>query len=127
VVTWTVTDGSGNLQYVLQKCSVVTDIDFHYLMSTSSCCKYRRRFMYASSFCFRQKAQQSKNTVSVASVYQRCSCNFPIGETTVVVTWTVTDGSGNIAICTHKLVVTTLNLPMSYVNQLLLVNTEPPC
>ena len=120
VVTWTVTDGSGNIATCTQNV-VVTDVE----LPTISC-QPAVAVNTDAGLCTASGVVLGNPTVNdnctVASITNDAPAIFPIGTT--VVTWTVTDGSGNIAICTQNVVVTDVELPTISCQPDVAVNTD---
>ncbi|MFC4400789.1 HYR domain-containing protein, partial [Mariniflexile soesokkakense] len=101
-VTWTVTDGSGNTATCTQ---IVTVIDNE--LPTITCptnvnANTDSGLSTASGVVL--GSPSVADNCSVASVTNDAPTSFPIGDTTF--TWTVTDGSGNIATCTQTVTIT---------------------
>jgi hypothetical protein len=99
-VTWTVTDGSGNVTTCNQIVTVVDNTN-----PTISC--PAAVVVSANASCNATGVSLGTpvtgDNCSVASVTNNAPGTFPLGNTTV--TWTVTDGSGNIATCTQLVTV----------------------
>jgi hypothetical protein len=99
-VTWTVTDGSGNVTTCNQIVTVVDNTN-----PTISC--PAAVVVSANASCNATGVSLGTpvtgDNCSVASATNNAPGTFPLGNTTV--TWTVTDGSGNIATCTQLVTV----------------------
>jgi uncharacterized repeat protein (TIGR01451 family)/gliding motility-associated-like protein len=106
-VTWTVTDGSGNIA-TCEQIVTVTDIELPTII-----CPAPVAVNTDADECTASGVDLGMPTVddncTVASVTNDAPAVFPIGET--IVTWTVTDGSGNIATCEQIVTVTDIELP----------------
>ena len=100
-VTWTVTDGSANTATCTQTVTVSDNQN-----PTISCAAPVNAF--ANATCEATGVALGTPTTadncSVASVTNNAPATFPLGATTV--TWTVTDGSGNMATCDQTVTVT---------------------
>jgi len=107
-VTWTVTDGSGNIA-TCEQLVTVTDIELPTIT-----CPIDLAVNTDAGECTASGVVLGTPTVedncTVASVTNDAPAIFPIGNTTV--TWTVTDGSGNIATCEQIVTVTDAQLPV---------------
>ncbi|MDY0142465.1 MAG: HYR domain-containing protein, partial [Bacteroidales bacterium] len=94
-VTWTVTDGSGNIA-TCEQLVTVTDIELPTITCpTDVSVNTDADDCNASGVIL--GTPTTDDNCTVASVTNDAPATFPIGTTTV--TWTVTDGSGNIATC----------------------------
>ncbi|MDD3860178.1 MAG: HYR domain-containing protein [Bacteroidales bacterium] len=106
-VTWTVTDGSGNIA-TCEQIVTVTDIELPTIV-----CPAPVAVNTDADECTASGVVLGTPTVddncSILSVTNDAPAVFPIGTTTV--TWTVTDGSGNIATCEQIVTVTDIELP----------------
>ncbi len=106
VVTWTVTDGSGNTATCTQRV-IVRDTS----APTISC--PADVTVAANAGCTATNVTLGSATTgdncSVASVVSNAPAVYPLG--TNVVTWTVTDGSGNTATCTQRVIVRDTTAP----------------
>ncbi|WP_108807624.1 HYR domain-containing protein, partial [Aquimarina spinulae] len=101
-VTWTVTDSSGNTATCTQTVTVTDNID------PTISCPATVNVNVDAGLCTASSVALGTPTTSdncaVASVTNDAPGVFPIGDTTV--TWTVTDSSGNTAICNQTVTVT---------------------
>jgi hypothetical protein len=101
IVTWTVTDGSGNTATATQTVTVTDNVNptitapADVNATTNTAC-------IATGVTL--GIPTTADNCSVASVINNAPASFPIGNTTV--TWTVTDGSGNTANATQTITVT---------------------
>ncbi len=107
-VTWTVTDASGNSTTCSQ---IVTVIDNE--LPTITCpanvtVNNDADVCYATGVAL--DTPVTSDNCSVASVTNDAPTQFPVGDT--VVTWTVTDGSGNTSTCTQTVTVNSTILPL---------------
>ena len=106
-VTWTIIDGSGNSATCSQ---TVTVIDTQ--LPTIACPAPVAVFADGGSCVATLVALGTPTTgdnCSIASVVNNAPVSYPLGITTV--TWTITDGSGNVATCTQTVTVTDNQLP----------------
>ncbi len=96
IVTWTVTDGSGNMTTCQQSVTVVDN-----QMPTISNCPGNVAVNAPAGSNSVSNVNLGSPTVSdncgVPTVSNNAPSSFPIGTT--IVTWTVTDGSGNMTTC----------------------------
>ncbi len=105
-VTWTVTDGSGNIKTATQTVTVVDNIlptitaPANVTATTNTACTATGVVLGTPT---------TADNCSVASVTNNAPTAFPLGATTVV--WTVTDGAGNIKIANQTVTVTDNILP----------------
>ena len=106
VVTWTVTDGSGNTAICTQS---VTVTDTQVPTITCSPAITVPADAGSCSAVIVLVAPATADNCSVTSVTNNAPGSFPLGNTTV--TWTVTDGSGNTATCTQLVTVIDTELP----------------
>jgi len=108
VVTWTVTDGSGNIATCTQN---VTVIDTE---SPSITCPADVTVGTDAGFCYATGVDLgtplTSDNCEVASVINDAIEPFTVG--TIVVTWTITDGAGNIATCTQNVTVEDTEAPV---------------
>ncbi|MES2800792.1 MAG: HYR domain-containing protein [Bacteroidota bacterium] len=107
-VLWTVTDGAGNTATCSQTVTV-TDNE----LPTITCPANVTAFADAGSCVASGVAlgtPVANDNCSVATVINNAPVAFPLGMTTV--TWTVTDGSGNVATCTQTVTVSDNEMPM---------------
>lgn len=103
VVTWTATDPSGNFSTKTQTVTVVDSTlplvfappDLSLVVDFNSCTR--------DSANVDLGAPVSSDNCSLASLTNNKPASFPIGTT--VVTWTATDGSGNVATATQNVTV----------------------
>ncbi len=106
LVTWTVTDGSGNTATCTQRV-IVRDTT----APTISC--PADVTVSANAGCTATNVTLGNPTTSdncsVASVTNNAPAVYPLG--TNLVTWTVTDGSGNTATCTQRVIVRDTTAP----------------
>ncbi|WOD43058.1 HYR-like domain-containing protein [Hwangdonia lutea] len=102
IVTWTVTDDTGNTATCTQTVTVIDDID------PTITCPSNVSLNVDSGLCTASSVNLgtpiTDDNCSVDTVTNDAPSVFPLGNTTV--TWTVTDGSGNTAICTQTVTVT---------------------
>ncbi|MDD3685748.1 MAG: HYR domain-containing protein, partial [Bacteroidales bacterium] len=119
-VTWTVTDGSGNIA-TCEQIVTVTDIELPTIV-----CPAPVAVNTDADECTASGVDLGTPTVddncSILSVTNDAPAVFPIGNTTV--TWTVTDGSGNIATCEQIVTVTDIELPTIVCPAPIAVNTD---
>ncbi len=101
-VTWTVTDGSGNTTTATQIVTV-TDNQNPSITAPSALTVVADPGICTASGVALGSPSTSDNC-SVASTVNDGPATYPLGNTTV--TWTVTDGSGNIATATQVITVT---------------------
>jgi len=105
VVTWTVTDGSGNTATCQQTVTVTDNV-----LPTINCPANISVFANASCTATGVNLGNpvTSDKCSVASVTNNAPASYPLGNTSV--TWTVTDGSGNTNTCQQTVTVTD-NIP----------------
>jgi hypothetical protein len=100
-VTWTVVDGSGNIQTCVQTVTVEDT------QAPTIVCPSDVTVSAAGGTCSATTVALGTPTTadncSVASVTNNAPAIFPLGAT--VVTWTVVDGSGNLSTCTQTVTV----------------------
>ena len=107
IVTWTVTDNSGNIATATQTVTVVDDQDP--LVSAPADVTIQIAPDADSATGVALGEAQASDNCGVASVTNNAPTTFPIGTT--VVTWTATDNSGNTATATQNVTVTREVLP----------------
>ncbi|MDD4149553.1 MAG: HYR domain-containing protein, partial [Bacteroidales bacterium] len=120
-VTWTVTDGSGNIA-TCEQLVTVTDIELPTIICPTDVEVNTDPDNCTASGVILGTPTTDDNC-TVASVTNDAPAIFPIGTTTV--TWTVTDGSGNIATCEQLVTVTDIELPTITCPTNVSVNTDP--
>ena len=101
VVTWTVTDGSGNTATATQTITVVDDIDPTITAPVDITLNVDAASCEATGVDL--GTPTTADNCSVASTTNDAPVAFSLGDT--VVTWTVTDGSGNTATATQTVTV----------------------
>ncbi|WP_396600972.1 HYR domain-containing protein [Algibacter sp. R77976] len=101
-VTWTVTDGSGRTATCTQTVTVIDNIDPTITCPTDVSVNIDITSCDTSSVNL--GTPTTDDNCSVASVNNDAPTVFPLGDT--IVTWTVTDGSGNTATCEQTVTVT---------------------
>ncbi|MBL7964400.1 MAG: HYR domain-containing protein [Flavobacteriales bacterium] len=112
VVTWTVTDGSGNTASCTQN---ITVTDTQNPTITCAAAQSQPADPGVCTAAVTVVGPATADNCSVASVINsfngtsNASDTYPLGTT--VVTWTVTDGSGNTASCTQNITVTDTQNP----------------
>ncbi|MDD4148925.1 MAG: HYR domain-containing protein [Bacteroidales bacterium] len=120
-VTWTVTDGSGNIA-TCEQLVTVTDIELPTITCPIAVAVNTDPDNCTASGVILGTPTTDDNC-TVASVTNDAPVTFPIGTTTV--TWTVEDGSGNIATCEQLVTVTDIELPTITCPTDVSVNTDP--
>ena len=105
-VTWTVVDGSGNVATTTQ---LVTIIDISLPTIVAPYTIYTTTNTGCTTTGLFLGTPVTNDNCSVATVTNNAPVAFPLGTTTV--TWTVVDGSGNIATATQIVTVTDATLP----------------
>ena len=100
VVTWTVTDGSGNTATCTQRV-IVRDTTAPTISCPADVTVAANAGCTATNVAL--GSPTTSDNCSVASVVSNAPAVYPLG--TNVVTWTVTDGSGNTATCTQRVIV----------------------
>ena len=122
-VTWTVVDGSGNIQTCVQTVTVVDT------QAPTIVCPSNVTVSAAGGTCSATTVALGTPTTadncSVASVTNNAPAIFPLGATTV--TWTVVDGSGNLATCTQTVTVVDNQNPIIACPFPVTVNTNVGC
>ena len=114
VVTWTVTDGSGNTATATQTVTVVDNIDptitapAAVTLETNTDC---------TATGYDLGSPITTDNCSVATVSNDAPVAFPLGVTTV--TWTVTDGSGNSTNATQIVTVVDTVNPLAVAQDLI--------
>ncbi|TDO77976.1 gliding motility-associated-like protein [Flavobacterium chryseum] len=106
-VTWTVTDNSGNTQTCTQAVTI-TDTQKPTITCPSNVTKAADANSCTASGVVLGTPTTADNC-GVASVTNNAPSTFPIGTT--IVTWTVTDNSGNTQTCTQTVTVTDTQKP----------------
>ena len=101
VVTWTVTDGTGNTATATQTVTVVDDIDPTITAPADVTVSVDAASCEATGVAL--GTPTTDDNCSVASTTSDAPAVFPLGDT--VVTWTVTDGTGNTATATQTVTV----------------------
>ena len=121
-VTWTVTDGSGNIRTATQTVRV-NDIINPTITAPANV------VVSASNSCVAVNVNLGTpvraDNCSVASVTNNGLTTYPLGVTTV--TWTVTDGSGNTATATQTVTVNDTTLPTIVAPAALTVSSSATC
>jgi hypothetical protein len=120
LVTWTVTDGSGNVATATQLVTVV-DNELPTIEAPATVTINTDSGLCTASGVVLGTTVTSDNC-SVASVSNNAPAVFAIGET--LVTWTVTDGSGNVATATQLVTVLDNELPTIEAPATVTVNTD---
>ena len=121
-VTWTVTDGSGNIRTATQAVRVNDIINptitapANVVVSANNSC---------TAVNVNLGTPVSADNCSVASVTNNGLTTYPLGVTTV--TWTVTDGSGNTATVTQTVTVNDTTLPTIVAPAALTVSSSATC
>jgi gliding motility-associated-like protein len=105
-VTWTVTDGSGNIRTATQTVTV-TDTTLPTITAPANVSAFANASCTATGVVLGTPV--TADNCSVASTTNNAPTAFPLGITTVI--WTVTDGSGNIRTATQTVTVTDTILP----------------
>lgn len=105
-VTWTVVDGSGNTSTATQVVTVV-DSSLPTIVAPIAINTTTNTGCTATGVVLGNPV--TNDNCSIASVTNNAPVAFPLGNTTV--TWTVVDGSGNIATATQLVTVTDVTLP----------------
>ena len=105
-VTWTVTDGSGNTNTATQ---IVTVLDTENPILTAPIAVTFNTNTDCTAIGFDLGNPITADNCSVATITNDAPAALPLGDTTV--TWTVTDGSGNIATATQVVTVIDNVLP----------------
>ena len=120
-ITWTVTDGSGNVKTASQ---VITVVDVTAPVVTAPIA-----LNLSATTCFATGVNLITPTVtdncSIASITNNAPVAFPIGVTTV--TWTVTDGSGNVTTATQTVTVTDITNPTIIAPSDITLNANNSC
>jgi hypothetical protein len=108
VVTWTVTDGNGNTATDTQEV-VVQDLTAPTITCPANVTVSANDGSTATNVALGSPV--TADNCSVASVVNNGPAIYPLGPT--VVTWTVTDGSGNTAACAQTVTVVPSSSPPS--------------
>lgn len=106
-VTWTIVDGSGNSATCAQTVTVIDN-----QLPTITCPStviVSTDLGSCDATAVVLGAPTTADNCSVASVTNNAPATFPLGNTTV--TWTVVDGSGNIATCAQTVTVNDTEFP----------------
>ena len=101
IVTWTVTDGSGNTATAIQNVTVIENIDPTITAPADVAVSVDAGQCTASGVAL--GSETTADNCSVASVTNDSSEPYALGTT--IVTWTVTDGAGNTATAMQNVVV----------------------
>jgi gliding motility-associated-like protein len=121
-VTWTVTDGAGNVATATQTVTVNDNTNptitapANVAVNANGTC---------NAFNVSLGAATTSDNCTVASVTNDAPATFPLGVTTV--TWTVTDGSGNTATATQTVTVNDTVVPIVIAPSNLLTYTTTQC
>jgi uncharacterized repeat protein (TIGR01451 family)/gliding motility-associated-like protein len=107
IVTWTVTDSSGN-SATCEQIVTVTDVELPTITCPAPVAVNTDADECTASGVDLGTPVTDDNC-TVASVTNNAQATFPIGNT--IVTWTVTDSSGNSATCEQIVTVTDVELP----------------
>lgn len=122
VVTWTVTDGSGNIATATQTITVVDTIK---PVITAPATVTANANNGCVAFNINLGTPSVSDNCSIASVTNNAPNTFPLGTTTV--TWTATDASGNVKTATQLVVVTDVTSPSLVVPSNVIVNVNSGC
>jgi hypothetical protein len=106
IVTWTVTDGSGNTATTTQRVNV-RDRTPPTITSPANVTVSANGGCTATNVVLGSAV--TADNCSVGSVTNNAPAAYPLGQT--VVTWTVTDGSGNTAMCAQTVTVNDTAVP----------------
>ncbi len=121
IIVWTVVDGSGNVATRTQKITVI-DV-------TAPVIEPIEDVTFNATTCLTSGISLELPTITdnctIASVTNNAPVNFPIGTT--VVTWTVTDASGNVTTATQNVLVVDAILPTITVPANITVNANNGC
>ncbi len=120
-VTWTVTDGSGNTATATQTVTVLDNQNPTITAPANVSVNADAGSCVATGVALGTPV--TADNCSVASVTNDAPASFPVGTT--VVTWTVTDGSGNISTATQNVVVTDNQNPTITAPSNVSVTTDP--
>jgi gliding motility-associated-like protein len=119
-VTWTVTDGSGNTATAIQTVTVLDNQNP--TITAPAVVTVNADAGSCAAIGVALGSPTTADNCSVASVTNDAPASFPVGTT--VVTWTVTDGSGNTATATQNVVVTDNQNPTITAPVTVNVNTD---
>ena len=119
-VTWTVEDAAGNIATCTQDVTV-TDDELPTIVCPTDVVVSSDPGVCTAVVTL--VAPVTNDNCSVASVTNDSPGNFPLGTTTV--TWTVTDGSGNVETCTQLVTVEDNEAPVIVCPADLTVDTDP--
>ncbi|MEY4791264.1 MAG: hypothetical protein RIT34_71 [Bacteroidota bacterium] len=106
-VTWTVTDGAGNTATAIQLVNVVDQIapeataPAHVTVNTNNFC---------DATGVNLGTPEATDNCTIASIVNDAPASFPIGTT--VVTWTITDATGNFTTVTQNVTVVDTEAPV---------------
>lgn len=121
IIVWTVVDGSGNVATRTQKITVI-DV-------TAPVIEPIEDVTFNATTCLTSGISLELPTITdnctIASVTNNAPVNFPIGTT--VVTWTVTDASGNLSTSTQNVLVVDAILPTITVPANITLNANNGC
>jgi hypothetical protein len=108
IVTWTITDGSGNTATCAQPVTVIDT------QAPAIVCPSPVTLIADFGACYASGAVLGTPTTtdncSVASVTNNSTATYSVGVTPVI--WTVVDGSGNVTTCTQLVIVLDTQLPV---------------
>ena len=121
-VTWTVTDGSGNVKTATQLVTV-TDVTLPTITAPANITVNANASCAATGVALGTPV--TADNCSVASVTNNAPATFALGTTTI--TWTVTDGSGNVKTATQTVTVIDNTNPTITAPIALTVNTNNGC
>jgi gliding motility-associated-like protein len=121
-VTWTVTDGSGNVKTATQLVTV-TDVTLPTITAPANITLNANASCVATGVALGTPV--TADNCTVASVTNNAPATFALGTTTI--TWTVTDGSGNVKTATQTVTVVDNVNPTITAPLALIVNTNNGC
>lgn len=124
IVTWTVTDNSGNISTANQTITVV-DQALPIVVAPSNLTLFASNSCSIANTSVSLGAAYTSDNCTVASVSNNAPASFPVGTTTVV--WTVTDGNGNTATANQLVTVLDLVNPTITAPSAVTVNANASC
>jgi gliding motility-associated-like protein len=121
-VTWTITDGSGNVATAIQKVTVIDDVNPTIITPTDLT-------VSTNNGCFANNVvlgtPVTADNCLVASITNNAPSAFPIGTT--IVTWTVVDASGNTVTANQTVIVIDTTNPTIVAPTAITISSDATC